>query len=236
MTAGRTVVTAVALVLAATLGGCGWLPAPGLDGRTVPAEHLLLMPPLITKAQVVARLGPWPESEPMSTAELERLRSEDLEVAWLRLQSEFPLVLRPDVQFERYVHPEDGDMTFIDCLRDLGMPVVATDPSSFSFEIPAGSEEDFALAQYVCWGRYPQLPPAELTTEQVGYLYDYFVEFKVPCLESQNQMQQEPPSREDFIASWPLKIWYPSAPRVSLADPSYLRINLLCPAEPVDLL
>ncbi|MFF1632559.1 hypothetical protein [Leifsonia sp. NPDC058248] len=109
------------------------------------------------------------------------------------------------------------------CYTEQGVP--------FGYGYPAGAEkgdrptsvgaeaddEHEAIGLYVCSVGHPGRPNSPLTPQQLGWSYDYFTRFLVPCYEANGIVVPPAPSRADFIAKWPHQNWFPTAG--GIADP-----------------
>ena len=139
----------------------------------------------------------------------------------------------PDVEVVRYVGTEELDKIVRQCVTDAGYP--ATDGG---FDVPAGNEEAFALAQYTCYVQYPV--PERYTQawgdEQVRAQYRWTVDFVIPCLEERGHPIAPPPSEAVFLELHSNDPYFPFA-EVKLSVPedefnaAWMRLETECPQE-----
>lgn len=164
------------------------------------ASSLVLLAVLLAGCTPVAALPPEP-----SGAELERLIALELDFQWqfVGLTPDSP---RPAVDRIRIVSMAEAESVHKQCLIDAGYDSVRVN-STF------GADNYERLAIYTCSAQYPT-PPSSLglfSEEQLDFLYDYFMQVTVPCLEANGVTVADIPSREDFGApSAQLKqVWIP---------------------------
>lgn len=204
--------TIFAMVILLAISGCTAESAPP------PSES----PSPDTSTDIVAEalnvLGPVPTAPPLSPEEEERARIAAVESGWDSVRAQYPDAQRPSVEFEHYSEHEEYLRGQIDCLRDLGLKVdLAHDAdgavNGFSLDFGEDDGQNASIGSWSCQVRYPQHPRPPATPEQLGYLYDYFTQFVVPCLEAHGQPQAVPLTRAEFIARWPDQGWFPSSNR-----------------------
>lgn len=92
-----------------------------------------------------------------------------------------------------------------ECLQEAGWPAVAVPGGGITYEpgIPAEQRDEQRADYYYCEKRY-FLDPALLqpmTDDQLGVLYDYWVEYFIPCMEAHGYTIDidDRPSREAYI-------------------------------------
>jgi hypothetical protein len=145
-----------------------------------------------------------------------------------------------DVEFERYISPDEYAIVMVPCLNELGIPASTLPDGGVGFgDIPA----DQALAQkeamYRCEVRYPTHPRflEPLDDGQLRRLYAYFVDELVHCLEAEGYVVDPPPTMETFVASYSdpeSEAWTPypvGDPQLEDTDEWY-RLNQICPQTP----
>lgn len=117
-----------------------------------------------------------------------------------RLASDLGLTEPPEVAPVRHITPRESQEVYTGCLQDAGWGESGPDEG---IEIPAGQQESFNLAYYVCLQQYPveEKYTQPLTTERLGVLYDWWVQHTVPCFEQQGWDVGEIPTREAFLAN-----------------------------------
>ena len=95
------------------------------------------------------------------------------------------------------------------------------------------TDREDVVNQYLCEVEYPARPRPPLTPTQLGYLYDYFVQFKAPCLQGLGYELMPPtnaPSKDVFVTDWPRQGWNPSP--VTGLDAEAAAVELACPSYP----
>lgn len=110
-----------------------------------------------------------------------------------------------DIEFERYISPEEYSAVMVPCLTDQGIPVTALPDGGIAFEdIPLDQAVLQAEAMYRCEVRFPTHPIflEPLDTDQLRVLYAYQVNDLTTCLESEGYATSAPPTVEVFIASY----------------------------------
>lgn len=148
----------------------------------------------------------------------------------------------PDVEFVRYITPQESVQVVNDCLEAEGWQPTE-DSSGTSFQYPADQQEAFNLASYVCSVKYPveQKYMEPLSDHQARLLYDHYVEALIPCLEQEGyEISAAPPSFEVFRAD-PTQ-WNPideiepqlSSDITSGKYASYAAFEQTCPQAPSD--
>jgi len=97
----------------------------------------------------------------------------------------------------------DYGQTIAQCLTEAGFDAVGAG-SAIWYPGGAGGAQAgaFHLAEYECNAKYTLHPKyyQRLTEQQFEVLYDYDVQWLVPCLESLGAMVSTPPTRETYIA------------------------------------
>jgi len=137
--------------------------------------------------------------------ELDRLIALELDFQWqyVGLTPDSP---RPEVERIRIVSMEEAEAVHTQCLIDAGY-------ENTRLTTTFGADSYERLAIYTCTAQYPT-PPASyglFSEEQLDFLYDYFMQVTVPCLEANGVTVPDIPSREDFkVPSSQLKqVWIP---------------------------
>lgn len=146
-----------------------------------------------------------------------------------------------DVEFERYISPEEYAAVMVPCLTEQGIPARTLPDGGVGFDdIP---EEQWLMqreAMYRCSVRFPTHPMFDepLNEDQLRRLYDYLVGDLTPCLEDEGYAATTPPPTVDvFIASYydsaagPWSPWPVSDPRLQeMAE--WDRLSVVCPQSP----
>ncbi len=114
---------------------------------------------------------------------------------------------RPAVHANPAAHPWEATIAFTECMRDRGLPgyavldgAVTTTP--FSAALPAEER----LAWYTCYAENPRTSEIEAlrSRAQFDYLYDYYRDSLVPCLERFGARLAEVPTRDQFSLELPV--------------------------------
>ena len=165
----------------------------------------------ISKSVVLAALGAVPPAVPRTDEQVEEQRISNADFAWGFVVDKFPDETRPEVDFVRYVQPEESAQARHGCLVERGVTGASIDiDGNLSIDMSdPDTVRDSTIGSYACSVAYPASPGPQLSDEQSAYLYDYFVKFLVPCLEAEGQEISDAPSREAFIANWPNQGWFP---------------------------
>lgn len=145
-----------------------------------------------------------------------------------------------DVEFERYISPEEYAATVVPCLTEQGIPATALPDGGIGFgDIPPEQALVQAEAMYRCEVRFPTHPMflEPLDDDQLRRLYDYLAGDLTTCLEFEGYATLPPPTVEAFIASYRVPnvaSWSPWP----VDDPRLLditesgRLNQVCPQAP----
>lgn len=145
-----------------------------------------------------------------------------------------------DVEFERYVTPDEWASLTVTCLVDQGIPAVLLPDGGVGFgNIPPEQAQAQREAAYRCSVRFPFDPRYEqpLSNEQLQILYEYRTGELAECLKSEGYIVPDPPTVEVFIESHAdpgAVVWHPypeDDPRLHDMDEWY-RINEVCPQNP----
>lgn len=121
----------------------------------------------------------------------------------------------PKIELIRWTTIDDVGSVLAKCYTDNGFPSKAT------VGVPGVTPEGgvapdqlsaFNLVEYRCEAQYTLDPTytRDWTDEQKGLLYDYYVEFLVPCLTGLGYTFDSPPSRAVFVAKYPSVVWNPA--------------------------
>lgn len=180
---------------------------------------------------VVAKLGPVPAGDTYTPEQEAAALVADADARWSWVSHLFPDLARPETTV---VHvAEDGDYvaSIAPCFEELGVPVTYTYGNrGYGME---STDADDHLNQYRCEVEYPGRPQPPLTAGQVSYLYDYFVQFKAPCILAHGYELTPPakaPTKDEFVANWPRPGYSPSPANVY--DAEMLAVELACPNYP----
>lgn len=145
-----------------------------------------------------------------------------------------------DVEFERYIYPDEYAAALVPCLTEQGVPASALPDGGIGFgDIPPEQARLQTEALYRCQVRFPVHPFFEqpLDDEQLRRLYDYLAEELTACLEAEGYATAPPPSAEIFIESYydpQSATWSPypiEDPRLD-QEAEWYRLNEVCPQTP----
>lgn len=201
----------VALVALCLCAGCS---ATG-DGRA-PA-------PASVDAQLPT--GPAADQGTADEAYLERYREDLAELHGV----EDP----PSVEVVRRVAPAEQSALVGACMEERGWPVEVDPEGGVVASVPDQQVTQLNESWYVCWASYPPLEQylRPLDDEQLGRLYDYYVDELTPCLRAEGHAV-DPPSRERWLHDRATgQDWMPYFDVEGAPDEELER---RCPASPED--
>lgn len=180
---------------------------------------------LLTGCTAAAQVPPEPTG-----AELDDLIATELDFQWqyVGLTPDAP---RPTVDRVRVVSLDESEEVHRQCMVDAGYE----DFRLVEAEIYGGASTMERLAIYTCSAMYP-VPPSSyglFSQAQLDYLYDFYVEVTVPCLEGSGVSVSAMPSREQFVApaTQLLRLWTPYSAMATDVDLTYLTDHK-CPYVP----
>lgn len=156
---------------------------------------------------------------------------------WAELHEKYPEAVRPNVSFVRFITKEEEDVVVAACLRAQGIPAVI-DENGVGTLTPIGQEQEYDLAWFACTVQFP-LDPSEYqppTDEEMYFLYRYYLDEQIPCLEARGYDISAPPGFDDFLARWWAgEMWAPYT-EVEVSDFATLEdIQDACPPLPPEL-
>lgn len=221
----------IAVIATLTTSGCTNLPDRPQPTPTSAREAPDFM------IAVTEKLGPVPPHTVYLPDQEEQARIAKVETEWAELLDQYPDAIRPPAVFVRYVDGPERAAAHIDCLAARGFTAqAAPGPEGMGGSYSVTNNADEAMAEltaiWACAVEYPRRPSPPFSAEQLAYLYDYFVEFKVPCLKAAGHPQEQAPTREHFITQWPKQNWYPSARIEPLDSPEWAVVEAACPNAP----
>lgn len=240
--AGRTKqrVASIAAVIAfgavVLMTGC----ATGSGGNGAPPPSIPSSAPSSAPPEELAKpypmpdLGPSPAPVPLSDDEVERMRVEQEDASWAAVLITYPNAVRPQVAFEGYVTAADQIEVMSACYTAAGLPLdLARNGRGTVLSVGTSvTTEAEAVSQFSCQAAHPHRPVPPPSHEQLGYIYDYFVRFLVPCYELNGIVNPPPPSREYFVANWPNQGWAPSTGSMPLEMEFDAALYEACPPPP----
>lgn len=126
-----------------------------------------------------------------------------IEAQWAELQETYPDAVRPDVEFVRFVTAQEEPAVLATCLREQGIPAVL-DENGVGTTTPIGEEQRYDLAWFACAVQYPR-DPSEIqppTDDELYYVYRFYVDEQMPCLEERGYDISAPPGFDRFRDDW----------------------------------
>jgi hypothetical protein len=146
--------------------------------------------------------APTPLPPGPTAADIERYYAQAADELW----ESFDLpddIARPVVERAGAVPGLEWVPTVVTCMREAGYDNYSSQGGGMTSTGTAdGPPLEEQLALYTCQTRFPfAAEPEQLfTVGQRAYVYDYYVEFLVPCLEFRGHTVVEAPSRDDFLS------------------------------------
>ena len=143
--------------------------------------------------------------------------------------------VRPDVDIERTIQQSDWAPVMVECLHDEGFVDVALgDDGTFSLTSDNSQLQPYDLATYVCSARFPLSANVyrPFNEKQLDFLYSYYVDDLVSCLEVEGYAVEGVPSRQAFFEN--PGGWAPYSGIPYTGDAEWKRINEACPQSPGD--
>lgn len=138
----------------------------------------------------------------------------------------------------REITPLEYGEVIVACMAEFGFAAEPIDGGEGVRYEPVPPEQNEALeaAYDECRARYPtaEVYTRPLTEEQLGILYDYWIEERFPCLAAEGITGFDPPSRQTFISSPDYQRWSPEDLLASRAGSGERLHELLelCPRRP----
>jgi len=117
--------------------------------------------------------------------------------------SQANLVDPPQTDLIRWITPDEYGPVVSQCLRDAGFNAVGGGSSIWYPDgIGPAQRSAFDLATYVCDSKYTVNPKYNqvLTADQLGMVYDYDVQWLVPCIATFGITVSSPPTRDTFVS------------------------------------
>lgn len=184
--------------------------------------------------------GPVPSSAPSASSSAESFSLQQYkDQRWQPVAAQFPDAVRPSVDVERYVSPDEWPEVWAECMSDQGFDATASNTGGVSGNVPAGQEEPAAIARYTCDVRFPTDPKytAPLNDGQLDLLYTYFTDTLTPCLEKEGYQIQSAPSLARFKETYySTSSWTPYKDVIdALGDRPFDDVDAICPQLPDNL-
>lgn len=157
--------------------------------------------------------------------------------AWSDVTAKFPDALRPTVELERVIAPEDWVATMVECLHSEGFPGARTNGSGGidAGSLPGAQAQSYSIARYTCSVRFPVLPEASETPsdEAMRVWYDYMLSEQIPCIEALGYSLAEPPSFEVFLEDYPTeRQWTAGGEASGISAEAAVAVGEQCPMYP----
>ncbi|MGA7096543.1 MAG: hypothetical protein WB245_03140 [Acidimicrobiia bacterium] len=114
--------------------------------------------------------------------------------------------------FVRFIHPDEWTLVRSQCMIDKGWPVTTTPDGGISYtHIGEDQQPEMQADDELCGRMFPVDPKYRqpLTVEQLTFLYDWFVNESIPCLEAEGYTNFDPPSLDVFIDTYDTEGWSP---------------------------
>ena len=167
----------------------------------------------------------------LTDAEKTEFRDVQLERAWNETGLTAYGVDRLEIPVERYIGTDEYNRVMDECVG--GQNVDPIDAGEMSVPLAMN------LAWYTCTALYP-LEPSKIGVigaSQREYIYDYYVRWLVPCLESAGYPVSDAPAREVFVASGPsVNAWTPwGAIDLPVRDADQIALGDRCGYAPAGL-
>ncbi len=165
----------------------------------------------------------------------------DLYLEWLaeraaELQASGMENVPDDVEFVRFIRPDEYGSVHAECLREQGFEARERFAGVVEFgEVPPDREVALLEARYRCLVQYPVHPRylQPFDERQIRVLYDYNVNVLKPCLEAAGHDPGEPPSWETFLATYDTDDqWVPYDGVRTRDRAEWEEINKRCPQIP----
>jgi hypothetical protein len=169
-----------------------------------------------------------PALEELSPQQVKDSIQRALDQDWSAVAEEFPDTVRPTVELVRLVTPAEQPEAVASCLRDAGYADAESrdDGALMPGTVPAGQESAHALTKFTCYAKYPidpkyDQPPNEA---QLRYLYAYWQNELVPCLEGESVSVADAPSWAVFQETYGTpEMWDPYKELASVSDQDTLQ-------------
>jgi hypothetical protein len=180
---------------------------------------------------VIAKLGPVPPGDTYTSDQEAAARAAAADTKWAWIAQHYPDLVRPQASVVHVADEGDYVASIAPCFEALDVPVTYTYGNrGYGSD---SSDPDDVVNQYRCEVEYPGRPQPPFTAAQVPYVYDYFVQFKAPCITGlgyELSAPATPPTKDEFVANWPRPGYNPGAANVY--DAELAAVELACPNFP----
>lgn len=176
----------------------------------------------------------------MSQEQKMEAREQFLANVWGESKSQWPdLGEPPQAEFVKFGDAAGGDQLLADCYTEAGYPAAVSPQGGVEFPGGVQASPQFAIVEYTCNARFTPDPLMlrDWNADQLGLLYDYRVEWLIPCLETFGLSPKAGPDRNTFINDFPMpdseaRSWWPEEATIGSAN----RDDILraCPPVPVE--
>ncbi len=223
----------LAVGMTAVLAGCTAL-APAPAGSADPIAEWAAH-----EDDFLAEHGDFPDGDPAYTDdEAHAALTVQADAAWANtVVSLFPDAVRPPSDgFVRWGENDDRmslESDYADCLTSHGVtPTVGySEDGSIAGIGTSSATEAEELGVFFCsWVAYPSRPAPPPNAAQLGYMWDYYDEFLVPCFEANGVPQTPIISRGEWIESFPRAHWTLEYPP---EDADRDRLMEICSFDPI---
>lgn len=180
---------------------------------------------------------PLPDKPALSAERTAALLDEDRESAWDAVVMEFPGLSRPGAELIRIISQNEWATVMAECMTEAGFPSTASEDGGLESTFDASVAQSRALAMYVCKVSYPVDPrySEAFNTSQLRYLYAYYRDVLVPCLDEHEIESTAIPSEQTFVESYPSALWSPYIGVQPPTEQEWLRLLRECPQYPDSL-
>lgn len=167
-------------------------------------------------------------------------RDQWLDGLWRQAIEQYPdLGERPEVSLESFGTPQSSSQQLADCFTEAGYPAIASAQGGVEYPGGVQSSPQYELVNYTCYAKFlpDPLMLRDWNADQLGLLYDYRVEWFIPCLESFGLSPEAGPDRETFINDFyaldsAARNWWPEETAVFAGKGD--EVLRACPPIPVD--
>lgn len=108
-----------------------------------------------------------------------------------------PVTITTTENFVRFIHPDEWTRIRESCMIDAGWPVTTTPDGGIEFPDRPEDQNPVLEADWeVCSEMFPVDPKYRqpLTVAQLTFLYNWFIEESIPCLQGEGYTDFDPPS------------------------------------------